>query len=591
MGYADGHTVIRNVESPVRVNMSKTDSKLNTVEWSQIDWKKATRNVYKLQKRIYRASSKGDTKLVRKLQKTLMRSWSARIIAVRKVTQDNRGKKTAGVDGVKAINQKQRLAMAKKMDLREKPKPARRIEIPKADGKELRPLSIPAMKDRAKQCLAKLALEPEWEALFEPNSYGFRPGRSCHDAIGAIFTAISRQASYVLDADIAKCFDRINHKALMDKINTFPTLRRTIKSWLKAGIVLNNQYLPTTEGVPQGGVISPLLANIALHGMEEILTESAKTMDMQRKNGRQLGWQNKVNSLKIIRYADDFVIIHKDLNVIHQCKEIISKWLNDIGLELKEAKTKITHTLEEHEGNSPGFDFLGFNIRQYPSNHAGTDRGGNKRGYKTLIKPSKKKIKEHYNEIREVINSLKTAPQEKVINKLNPIIRGWSNYYSSVVSAEIFKKLDHLVWKRILRWGKRRHPKKPTKWVKEKYFRKIENRDWNFTTNNGMKLTRHGETPITRHAKVKGDKTPYDGDWQYWASRMGKHPGYPTRVTKLLKIQKGKCNQCGQYFKSDDIMEVDHITPRSKNGSHSYSNLQLLHGYCHDSKTKTDLNP
>lgn len=235
---------------------------------------------------------------------------------------------------------------------------------------------------------------------------------------------------------------------------------------------------------------------------------------------------------------------------------------------------------------------MGYNIRQYPSNQSGTDSWGNKLGYKTLIKPSKKKIKEHYNVIREVINSLKAAPQEKVISKLNPIIRGWSNYYSNVVSAEIFKELDHLVWKRILRWGKRRHPKKPTKWVKEKYFRKIGNRDWNFITEKGIKLNRHGETQINRHIKVKENKSPYDGGWQYWASRMGKHPGYPTRITKLLKKQKGKCNYCGQYFKSDDVMEVDHITPRSKNGTHTYSNLQLLHGHCHDSKTKTDIkNP
>ena len=224
------------------------------VEWRQINWRKLERSVYKLQKRIYRASQRGDVKAIRRLQKTLMKSWSARCLAVRRVTQDNSGKKTAGVDGLKSLTPKQRLALVAKLKLSPKVAPTRRVWIPKPGTEEKRPLGIPTINDRAWQALVKLALEPEWEARFEPNSYGFRPGRSCHDAIEQIFTVISKKAKYVLDADIAKCFDRIDHEALLKKLNTFPTIRRPVRAWLKAGVMDGKQLFPTSEGTPQGGV-------------------------------------------------------------------------------------------------------------------------------------------------------------------------------------------------------------------------------------------------------------------------------------------------------------------------------------------------
>ncbi len=220
--------------------------------WNTIPWKKIQRNVFKLQKRIYQASSRGDVRTVRKLQRLLMKSWSAKVLAVRRVTQDNQGKKTAGVDGVKSLPPTQRLALASIMTIGGKGKPVRRVWIPKAGTDEKRPLGIPTIHDRALQTLVKLALEPEWEARFEPNSYGFRPGRSCHDAIRAIFTAICHKAKYVLDADIAKCFDRIDHTALLAKLQTFPRLRRVIDAWLKAGIMDGDRLFPSAEGVPQG---------------------------------------------------------------------------------------------------------------------------------------------------------------------------------------------------------------------------------------------------------------------------------------------------------------------------------------------------
>ncbi|MEA5520839.1 reverse transcriptase domain-containing protein, partial [Limnoraphis robusta CCNP1315] len=293
------------------------------IEWKAIPWHKLERKVFKLQKRIYQASQRGNVKLVRGLQKILMKSWSARALSVRRVSQDNQGKKTAGVDGQKNLTPKQRLALTGELKLGTKVSPTRRVWIPKPGTEEKRPLGIPTMKDRALQVLVKMALEPEWEARFEPNSYGFRTGRSCHDAIEAIYTSIHCKSKYVLDADIAKCFDRIDHKALLNKLNTFPTIRRQIRAWLKAGVMDNMQYLETSEGTPQGGVISPLLANISLHGMEERVKEFADTLPT--KSG--FGKRDNRKALNFIRYADDFVILHEDITVVQRCKEIISEWL------------------------------------------------------------------------------------------------------------------------------------------------------------------------------------------------------------------------------------------------------------------------
>jgi RNA-directed DNA polymerase len=231
--------------------------------WADVDWTKVERNVYKLQKRIFQAEQRGDVKIVRQLQKLLLKSTSAKLLATRRVTQDNQGKKTAGVDGVKALKPQQRLALASELKLDGTALPTRRVWIPKPGTEEKRPLGIPVMRDRAKQALAKLALEPQWEAKFEPNSYGFRPGRSAWDAITAIHTMINLKAKYVLDADIAKCFDRIDHQALLDKLNTFPKLRRQIKAWLKSGVMEGLDLTPTEMGTPQGGVVSPVLANVA----------------------------------------------------------------------------------------------------------------------------------------------------------------------------------------------------------------------------------------------------------------------------------------------------------------------------------------
>jgi RNA-directed DNA polymerase len=537
-------------------------------KWQDLPWRNIERAVFKLQKRIYQASQRGDTKAVHKLQQLLLNSWSARCLAVRRVTQDNRGKKTAGVDGIKSLNASQRLQLAQGLRLSNSTYPVRRIWIPKPGRLEKRPLGIPTMRNRAEQALAKLALEPEWEAQFEPNSYGFRPGRSAQDAIGAIFNSISHKAKYVLDADIAACFDKISHSAVLAKLQTFPKMRRAIRAWLKAGVVDGNDLFPTTEGSPQGGVISPLIANVALHGLE---------MTVAKAHAKA----------KVIRYADDLVVLHSDLTVIEAARETVDEWLAEMGLALKPSKTTITHTLNEHEGQV-GFDFLGFHVRQYQvgKTHSGKTGGSKSRllGFKTIIKPSPTAVRRHYQATKEVIDNNVAATQAQLIWRLNPLIMGWSNYYASVSSSKTFARLSCLIYLKLQRCARRRHPNKSRRWISRQYWR-LETGSWLFAPQNGRSLHRHDETPIKRHIKVRGHKSPYDGDWIYWAKRRRQQPGVPKRVILLLKRQAGKCAACKLYFGVEDKLQVDHIIPKIQGGRERYDNWQLLHAHCHHRKT------
>ena len=586
--------------------MDNVESIQQKYEWTDLPWKKFEKGLYKLQKRIYQASNRGDAKKVRLLQKLLIKSRSAKLIAVRRVSQDNQGYKTAGVDGVKSLTPKQRFSLVDKITLGTKVHPVRRVWIPKPGKDEKRPLGIPTMYDRAVQCLVKMALEPEWEAKFEPNSYGFRPGRSCHDVREAIHNVISTSPKYVLDADISQCFDKIDHKKLLLKLNTYPTLRRQIRAWLKAGVWDDKQLFPTSEGTPQGGVLSPLLANIALHGMEEcVKTFAEKTTTYYSSGSKVRGKRDKRKCLSLIRYADDFVILHQDYSVVQRCRELISEWLKDMGLELKPSKTRLTHTLHNVGKEKAGFDFLGFNVRQYKIGKYTSGKKNQKGellGYKTIIKPSKKSIQNHYKQIAEIIDNSKSLKQSSLIGRLNPIIRGWSNYFSTSVSKKVFYKLDHLVWWKLWKWAKGRHRNKGKKWLKNKYFQqettynkekqKFTSRDWIFSTTKDGKidyrLIDHGDTEIKRHIKVKTEASPYNGDLTYWSTRMGRHPLMPIRKAKLLKTQKGKCNWCGLTFKDEDLIEEDHIIPKAKGGKDYYNNLQLLHRHCHDRKTAID---
>ncbi len=561
------------------------------MEWRHLNWRKLEQDVFKLQKRIYQASQRGDITSVRKLQKTLSNSWSAKCLAVRRVSQDNQGKKTAGIDCVKSIRPDQRLEMAKHLKFTDQSKPVRRVWIPKPGSEEQRPLGIPTLYDRALQTLAKMVLEPEWEAKFEANSYGFRPGRSCQDAIEAIRLSVRSKAKYVLDADIAGCFDNINQIVLLNKLNTYPTLRRQIKAWLEAGVVAKEQLFPTVSGTPQGGAISPLLANIALHGMEMQLNEQFPEMTAESRETWFHPRGTRFRPPRIIRYADDFVVIHENLAVIQYCREWITNWLSEIGLTLKPSKTRIVHTLQPENGEVSGFDFLGFTIRQFPveKHHSGLTARGERLGFTTLITPSKAAQASHQAQISQILKSHQSTSQEALITHLLPVIRGWTAYYSAGNSSQTFCRHNFLTFQKLWRWAQRRHPNKSKGWILRKYWKRQGRQRWCFTTGQtNLALPLHSMTKIQRHVKVRGEKSPYDGDWVYWSVRMGKYLTVSQSVATLLKKQQGRCPICELYFKDDDRMEIDHRIPLSLGGNSSYSNLQLLHRHCHDRKTATD---
>lgn len=488
------------------------------------------------------------------------------------------------------------------LELTGKSKPTRRVWIPKPGREEKRPLGIPTMHDRALQGVVKATLEPEWEAQFEASSYGFRPGRSCHDAIRHIKDSIKSKAKYVLDADISKCFDRINHTALLNKINYNGKVRRQLKSWLKSGVVDQGIFTAVTDGTPQGGVISPLLANVALHGIQKMLNEYIESIKMRQENPphKVLSKSQKMQSLTFVRYADDFVVIHKSLEVVQKCQELISEWLIDIGLELKPSKTRIAHTLipEQSEDGRVGFDFLGYYIRQYPVGRykSRTNAQGRKLGFITLITPTKQSCSKHQSNIKAAIKKHKHSSQIDLINELNPIIRGWCNYFSFSDSKTTrdFSKQDNLVFQKLRALGVHRFKKKGLVGFYQEYFHKIGKRNWVFATKgaNPLILLTHDEFSCssTKFVKVKGDKSPYDGDLVYWSTRMGKNPELPNAKATLLKKQKGKCNWCGFYFRNGDLLEKDHILASALGGKDEFSNYQLLHGgKCHNEKTAIDV--
>jgi RNA-directed DNA polymerase len=570
-GYADVHPEQGKVEVPsnrsgLETAFAKAKAGQTTEDWKKFPWKQFQRNVFRLQKRIYRAEQRGDWRRVRKLQRLLLRSWSARCWAVRKVTQDNRGKRTAGIDGKAALTPRERIGLTG--DLRNlmhwSVDTLRRTYLPKPGSTERRGLGIPTMRDRAMQALVKLALEPQWEAQFEPNVYGFRPGRCTQDAIEAIFNHIHAKPKYVLDADIEKCFDRIEHAALLKKLHTSQAVRRLISDWLKAGILEDGKWLFPEAGTPQGGVISPLLANIALHGLETAINSVSK--------------QHRV---AVIRYADDMVLLCDDCPTLEAARTRLEAWLADMGLRLKTSKTHITHTLEDYQGQV-GFDFLGFQVRQYRVGKYRTHSYHGTPGMKTLIKPSPRALKRHTEHLNTLVHQQRGAPQAKLITVLNPVIQGWANYFRMSVAKRTFGKADKHLYSQLRSWTRWRHPKKTSGWQQRRYWKRQQNcKVFSDGTN---QILKHAATPIVRHVKVRGNKSPYDGDWVYWGQRLQRDPTKPQWLLHMLKQQQGRCEVCGLRFMADDVIEQHHRDGNHTN--HHLANRVLLHGHCHDQLPK-----
>lgn len=509
----------------------------DTPDWDRIDWRAREGDVRRLRQRIFKATQEGDLAKVRSLQKLMLRSWSNTLVSVRQVTQRNAGRLTAGIDGEVALTSQARVGAAVRVHASIhtwRPRAVKRVYIPKNGNKaKLRPLGIPVIMDRCHQARVRNALEPEWEARFEPKSYGFRPGRSCQDTIEAVYnTCKGRQAKRVwaLDADLAAAFDRIDHNRLLKAIGEFPA-RDMIREWLKAGVFEPEKgFAPTEEGTPQGGVISPLLLNVALHGLEEAAGVRYYT------TGTAAG-KVKPGSPVAVRYADDVVVLCHSQRQAEHAKAALAEWLTPRGLVFNEDKTTIV-PLDQ------GFDFLGFNVRRYD--------------HKLLIKPAKAAITRVRKRLAAEMHRLRGTNATAVLAALNPIIRGWAAYYRSVVSSKLFGSLDAYVWRLLYKWATRRHRNKSKSWVVDRYFgkfNKFRNDRWVFgDRSTGAYLVKFSWTNIVRHVMVTGAASVDDPALtDYWADRRKKvAPPLDRYTLRLLTKQQARCPMCG-----DNLLTVE----------------------------------
>jgi len=484
-------------------NEKLTNIQLKAI-WNSIEWHKVEKHVNRLQVRITKAVTQRKWNLVDRLSYLLTHSYYAKLLAVRKVTQ-NKGKRTAGIDGIRWKTPEAKIKAALSLtDKRYKAKPLKRIYIEKYGKKEKRPLGIPTIYDRAMQALYTLALNPYAEATADSTSFGFRKYRSAQHACATIFNRISRKcdAQWILEGDIKGCFDNISHEWLLDNI---PMDKSILKQFLKAGYVSKHILFPTNSGTTQGSIISPILSNITLDGIEKIL--DTKYHSKNNKISRRIASKYQVN---VVKYADDFIVTARTREIAEEVKVLIGNFLKQRGLELSNEKTQITHI-------NNGFDFLSWNFRKYNG--------------KLLIKPSKKSIEKITRNISDVIRNGKTWTQQDLIDTLNPVITGWSNYHQGVVSKSIFSKIDSRIWNMLWKWAKRRHPHKSKKWIASKYWQTIGNRKWTFASGN-TQLKYLSNTRIIRTIPIKLDKNPYL-DKEYWF-------GYKTkeRNRKLMGMYK-----------------------------------------------------
>jgi RNA-directed DNA polymerase len=476
-------------------------------------------------------------------------------LAVKRVTE-NKGKKTAGIDGKVWITPSQKMraidAIAEWEGYR--PKALKRIRIPKKDKNQTRPLSIPTMEDRARQALHMLALQPIAETLGDINSYGFRSKRRCADAIDQIFKILRQKGSsqWILEADIKGFFDNIDFEWIMQHI---PMNKKVLQAWLNCGFIEGGKLFPTTEGVPQGGIISPVIGNMVLDGLEAIVCSHPY---YKRKHG-----------INFVRYADDFIVTAKTKEVLED--EIIPKinaFLKPRGVQLSEQKTQVTHI-------SKGFDFLGQSIRKY--------RRRDGRLGKIQIEPSKKSVQSIKNKIKAICKSSGQLTQAQLISRLNPVLRGWANYHRHIICGNTYALVNNFLWFRLMRWGKNRHPRKTGRWMAERYFGYAKGSKWAFKDKvTGTTLIRlNNDIHTYRHIKILGEANPFDADWNGYFQNREKlimMKSVSSYIGKVSKRQEGKCPQCQQILQAEDKYHLHHLDGDKTNCG--IRNVVLLHKTC-----------
>ncbi|WP_238919215.1 group II intron reverse transcriptase/maturase [Clostridium sp. YIM B02555] len=560
------------METYIKINKSATAPQV--YDWNSINWRKIYKYVKKLRQRIFHAEQLGQTRKVRKLQRLMIRSKANLLLSIKRVTQINKGKRTAGIDKMIIIDDNERIKLynlIKNYNVKSiKVKPAKRTYIPKKNGK-LRPLGIPIIKDRIYQNIVKNALEPQWESRFESISYGFRPKRSAQDAREQLFLKLRRgtKRQWIFEGDFKGCFDNLNHDYIISCLDNFP-YKKTIVEWLKAGYIDNEVFNETITGTPQGGIISPLLANIALHGMEEEL-------GVRYKKSTQ-GYYLDSNSIGIVKYADDFVILCKTKEEAKSMYDRLKPYLEKRGLALADEKTKVTHI-------SDGFDFLSFNVRQYKTI----------RGMVLLIKPSKDSVKKAKQKIKEVFIKYRGKQIGIIINKLNPIIRGIGNYWSSSVSKETFKAIDYYIWTKVKRYLKVLHPNKPWKWIIKKYFSKdihgISTSKWLLTDKSvkNCQLIKMMWIPIIRYKLIKYKNSPDDKTLEEYFMKRDEKEFKRNNILsrqKLAKKCKHQCRICNQSLFSEENLKINQVVPKVLGGKDVYRNFEILHENCYDQHQK-----
>jgi RNA-directed DNA polymerase len=518
--------------------------------------------VRSIQRRLDKAVANDDKPNIRWYTHLLSKkSRSVKILAVHRICT-NDGRKTAGVDGVSIPKERgQKYAIMERLlneiDINSTPQPILRVYIPKPNGKK-RPLGIPTIKDRIAQEVIRQSIEPICESHFMPCSYGFRPKRGCHDAIADLFLKLGRKKSrrWIIEGDVANCFGTIKHDHIITTLqnwNVPSTITSIIEKMLKANIMEELTLTPSSEGTPQGGVISPMLANVAL-----------TCLDKEVKTHYEYRGMNP-----IVRYADDFVIVTRTKEEAETIKSYIKEYLKEVvNLELSEEKTHITQI-------DNGFDFLGFNIRKY--------------GEKLLIKPSKESIHNIKRKVGTIIRILRSHDVTTLIRRLNPIIKGWGNYYRHVVSNSAYHEIDGKTWTHIKKWGRKQNR---TKWVQTYLMEKESKRLRLHDKKTGVRLVDLCEIPIKRFIKIRSDMRVYDVNAKdYWERKEymnARDSIYGSDImTKLFRAQKGKCDYCGESLTDAQIRETQihkhHMKPRSEGGNWKLNNLRLLHNECHRS--------